>query len=782
MPDERLEALTIKTLTIERFGCLRNRSLSLSEGVNIIEGANESGKSTLAAFLRFMLYGFRDKADREFCMPWLITGNSDVYTASDNPAVDSASGSLTFVLGKRQLRIERVCSPSGSEKVNVVDLADGSIISNAKAPGEELLGIPADIFTRTAFIGQRNAAARMVDDGAAIDGSALSTAIGNLLYSADETLNVDKALKRLDKESVELMHKDGGGGKIPTLMSELDTLKTELERASAENVLLMSAETSLQALWVKIEERRSEAAELKDEYERASAYLKLQSIKYRESIRVSAEHSSAELAELDRKYTYAGFTPDESYRNDLIRVSGELNRQDDSLRQIREELTGESIVLPELSADCQRLRDVGGSARILNDLDKMRSRLRRYSFGSVIIGISAILMLIVGALTIIGSPLSGGVVLFTGTMLAVVCAVLATYAAKSSSEIGRLFKSFGCENEEQLREKLDDLSRETDETERLRSAGVAARMRISFTKKARADRLEEADSLLKRWGRSSLAAAISELDEYLLRRAKLLLSVEHDKTVYSELAAISPASEPDSVQIEELSKILNNNSSDGDRKRVYTDEDQNKLRRSYEYTTAAIQKLEERCHILDNEITAIKASYVRPSDVSDRIYYIQTELDELKERHAALMLAQSKLGEAAKNLRESISPRLSQYAGRLMERVTGGHCAVLGVDSSMQLTFESGGMTREGSAMSSGTRDAAYISLRFALIDLLYLSARPPVIFDEAFARLDDKRLSGILGILNEFSNEGTQVIILTCHNREAKLMKTIGDVSVIRL
>ena len=433
------------------------------------------------------------------------------------------------------------------------------------------------------------------------------------------------------------MHKDGGGGKIPTLMSELDALKTELERASAENVRLMSAETSLQALRVKIEERRSEAAELKDEYERASAYLKLQSIKYRESIRVSAEHSSAELAELDRKYTYAGFTPDESYRNDLIRVSGELNRQDDSLKQIREELTGESIVLPELSADCQRLRDVGGSARILNDLDKMRIRLRRYSFGSVITGISAILMLIVGALTISGSPLSGGVVLFTGTTLAVVCAVLATYAAKSSSEIGRLFKSFGCENEEQLREKLDDLSRETDETERLRSAGVAARMRISFTKKARADRLEEATHC-STWGRSSLAAAISNLT--VSPPTQSCCQCEHDKTVYSELAAISPASEPDSVQIEELSKILNNNSSDGDRKRVYTDDDQNKLRRSYEYTTAAIQKLEERYHILDNEITAIKASYVRPSDVSDRIYYIQAELDELKERRSA-MLAQS---------------------------------------------------------------------------------------------------------------------------------------------
>ena len=41
------------------FGKLEYRSLSFSKGLNIIEAPNESGKSTLLAFLRVMLTAFR---------------------------------------------------------------------------------------------------------------------------------------------------------------------------------------------------------------------------------------------------------------------------------------------------------------------------------------------------------------------------------------------------------------------------------------------------------------------------------------------------------------------------------------------------------------------------------------------------------------------------------------------------------------------------------------------------------------------------------------------------
>ena len=48
------------------FGRLRNETLQLQDGLNIIEAPNETGKSTWCAFLTAMLYGInsreRDKA------------------------------------------------------------------------------------------------------------------------------------------------------------------------------------------------------------------------------------------------------------------------------------------------------------------------------------------------------------------------------------------------------------------------------------------------------------------------------------------------------------------------------------------------------------------------------------------------------------------------------------------------------------------------------------------------------------------------------------------------
>ncbi|MGN1082941.1 MAG: ATP-binding protein, partial [Candidatus Avispirillum sp.] len=47
----------IKKIHIDSFGPLRDKELELCDGLNIIEGENESGKSTVAMFIKFMLYG-----------------------------------------------------------------------------------------------------------------------------------------------------------------------------------------------------------------------------------------------------------------------------------------------------------------------------------------------------------------------------------------------------------------------------------------------------------------------------------------------------------------------------------------------------------------------------------------------------------------------------------------------------------------------------------------------------------------------------------------------------
>ena len=68
--------MIIEKIRIECFGKLEQRDFEFCEGVNIIEGANESGKATLAAFIKFIFYGLSSKAkdsglsDREKYMSW----------------------------------------------------------------------------------------------------------------------------------------------------------------------------------------------------------------------------------------------------------------------------------------------------------------------------------------------------------------------------------------------------------------------------------------------------------------------------------------------------------------------------------------------------------------------------------------------------------------------------------------------------------------------------------------------------------------------------------------
>ena len=55
--------MRIESLHIDRFGKLRDFDLTLEEGLTLIYGRNESGKSTVMAFLRAMLYGLNGKYD-----------------------------------------------------------------------------------------------------------------------------------------------------------------------------------------------------------------------------------------------------------------------------------------------------------------------------------------------------------------------------------------------------------------------------------------------------------------------------------------------------------------------------------------------------------------------------------------------------------------------------------------------------------------------------------------------------------------------------------------------
>jgi hypothetical protein len=62
--------MRIEKLEIKGFGKLKNVSMTLDKGINIVFGSNEAGKSTLQWFIRAMLFGLKGgKASREGVLP-----------------------------------------------------------------------------------------------------------------------------------------------------------------------------------------------------------------------------------------------------------------------------------------------------------------------------------------------------------------------------------------------------------------------------------------------------------------------------------------------------------------------------------------------------------------------------------------------------------------------------------------------------------------------------------------------------------------------------------------
>ena len=182
--------MIICAIHIGHFGKLSDFSMRFHEQIHIIEGKNEAGKSTIAAFLRFMLYGF-DPED------------STDYERGISHTSQSAEGTMEISVKGKKYRLERTCrietkkpKVQFAEESRIVDLESGIVHEGASA-GEMFLGIPRTIYSRVASMGQ-------LSEGGFGD-TAMRQSIENLLFSGDEKVNLGHAGKLLARRKEALL-------------------------------------------------------------------------------------------------------------------------------------------------------------------------------------------------------------------------------------------------------------------------------------------------------------------------------------------------------------------------------------------------------------------------------------------------------------------------------------------------------------------------------------------------------------------------------------------------
>ena len=215
--------MKIDNFKINNYGKIENSEVFLQNGINLIKGYNEAGKSTILSFLNSMLYGI-DKTKKDNIseydkyLPWLSTN----FSGSMNYRLDNGNTYYVFRDFKKKTPI-------------ILDRNRNDITLNFKQSKkgidflEEQIGVDKKTFQNTSISYQKLV---ILDDK---NKAEMSGKLANLISTGEENYSYDDIIKRLNNKQLEEVG-TSRTKKRPINNLEERILKLEQERREVLNI------------------------------------------------------------------------------------------------------------------------------------------------------------------------------------------------------------------------------------------------------------------------------------------------------------------------------------------------------------------------------------------------------------------------------------------------------------------------------------------------------------------------------------------------------------------
>lgn len=770
---ERSINAIMKILNIEtaEFAGLGARSFTFCEGFNIIEGENESGKSSLLSFIKFILYGLGrrgtggDISERDRYLSW--SGRR-------------AAGSMTVHSGGKLWRIERELfvqtrgtRESHIENQKIIDLETGAEDHSGKCPGELFLGIPESVFTSTCLVAQTNLSG--------INTADVGNAIENLLLSANENLNADKSADILDRARKTLLYKNGNGGRLFDLRSERSVIKTKLN-AAATNTRNIMAKEALAAEYKRQEdESRRALEELEQTWEASEILHSLERFNSLRALESQRDELKKALSELEEDSFPNGFKPDRSFPAKLTYLARELTAAEAALTRADSELSRIENTVPYSEEKLKMAKMLGeygisGSESVLISYRTLKSAAavpgRFITLFLILVGVFAAAAAALVALSVFIAGIVAAALGIAAGAAAVAAVISAGKKKLALSDYMLKFNFDSDPGEDELKNYIDGCFAAFEDEKKYTAVlearrGVAAVCRDKLTS-LRAECRAALAMTGTDEGDENLAAALGEdaalTSNFCAARETLLMKLENtENEIGSMKQYLLKYDEP----------LLRRRAESLPETEMITSET---YRRRRTELMLSIKNSEDKKVEIERQLAVFEATADKPARLALLLEEIESHISELELKHSALQLATEALAEASGELRRGVTPKLRKNTGRLLANLSGGRYNEIGIDRDMSLTINTGGTTRPISALSGGTKDAVYISLRIALASLLCPAETPPLLIDEGLSQLDESRAANLISLLMSWCrSEGGQCLLFTCHSREEAIAASLN-------
>lgn len=719
------------------FGRLEQHELHLHSGLNLICAPNESGKSTWGSFICAMLYGLstRDRglmADKNRFAPWsgaAMQGRMDIL--SDGRA-------LTL-----QRDTRRANAPMGNFSCTYTGTGTPVEGITAQNAGEQLLGVPRDVWERSAFIGQ---------NALAVSQSAeLERRISSLITTGEEDASFTESYERLKKQLNRRKHNKTG--QIPVLERDIAQLHQSLQELDALEQQARQAQEEVSALTQRVDGLRHQAAQ--------------QQAQIRQE-RINAWHRAARTAEeaqrrADILAEAAAPLPDDA-------ALSLLEGQAATLQSDMAALTGQRSAANEARTAAAEAHAVWEAHPLYPDdaaaLERRAASIAPAKAPSLLLpAADGLLLAICAVLAVVFRAASPQRWIFAG--MALLAAALTVFSVCLRRRAIRQEQERVDRDRAALAEQtasylpLRDRAAQTDEAARragaiLSGAEENCRSRL-LTLLTQVQRFAPAAADLSgaqialsdaRRSRDTLADARRTAREAAVGRDALQSQLSEEDLTRPPMPVIPIAGGSVELELSQTQTALAD------------------ARSRYDHLLGRIRGLD------------------RSSDLTDQLSQKREELARLQQEYDAITLAMTALEQANIILKNRFSPALGARAAEIFSALTDGRYDKVLLSQDMALSAEQSGdpMSRSIRLLSQGAADQLYLAVRLAICGMVLPEEKHvPLLLDDALVSFDDRRLRAALDVLLAES-EQRQILLFTCQTRERDYLAGHKNVTVLTL
>ncbi|MGN0317066.1 MAG: ATP-binding protein [Lachnospira sp.] len=760
---------------IENFGKLSDVRIDFNtDGITTFYESNGWGKSTLAAFIKVMLYGFDNENKRSAqekerlkYKPW----QGGVY-----------GGELRFETDKGEYIVSRTFGTK--EKDDVFELTDAATMLPTKEYseklGEEIFGLDSESFKKSIFVSQNQCNTTTTDS--------INARLGNITDNEADINDYEKLSKKLT-DLLNSMSPKRSTGSINIAKNEVEEIKQELKNGAALDSAMDECSELLKQQRKDVVALNSEREKLYRKRKEYSQYKDIE-VKKKEYEALVEEEKRLGKKLKEKESVFHGYVPSGEELEEYISKSNKLADAGKLMESFC--LTpDEEIELEQL----KQLHDAGefseerleaivsgntADDKDINDKDNLKENTlgneaadSGNSKKDTALPLPVMIVIILGAIMCVGGGVFAIVNISAGLCVSSVGIILAVYGISAViNQRKRLELEAAQKREEQLK------------AERIRADVMKAELEAKWAKKALMENKRNAYNSLKskqdkylnaRNEYSNLNQAIEEFfDRMYIRmdkdpRVQLVnLSNEHREymrilrdlgTKKSELERFSKENDVDMLMT--LKPVKEDNGS------------LSELEETISQLDYRLKQAEKNVGEYENQLYALQERKDGLNALENRYNDMVSQLEKDERKYRLLNGVKDHM-EAAKDAliskyTEPVKKSFDKYKNILLgkaERTDDGDKPANDeyyLDAKMNLTVKQMGMRRESWTQSAGYQDLTGICMRMAFIDVMYEKEKPFVIFDDPFVNLDDDKLDNGIQMLKEISKEH-QIIYFTCH------------------